>query len=156
MGVDARYIYGCYLTRYPNSAVLCLDIQLIGLDLSQLKLTLTNQVGLHALGMSACFQLPGDYRSFIQTEGQDDGLYRAASCQQRDHQNEDPVGIVAALGLGKGAPAGCAAKAAFFLRMNPNAVILTTMRTSHQIWIQSGFCHKLQIHEDLLIGYGFC
>ena len=103
--------------RNPDRTLLRLHIQFIALHLTERKVTLTYQLGLHPSGMATHAALPIHDRALIQHERKHDGLHWAAMRQQGGHHHQ-PTGIVQTiqrrpLALAEGSTTGATAQASF-------------------------------------------
>ena len=106
--------------RNPDRPSLGFGVQLIGLDLAEIDLTITDQLLLHLAGMPASLGLPIGDGTLIETKGKHDGWDGTTATQQRQHDAHEPERMLeteqrCAAGLGKGFVTGMADEAAFFV-----------------------------------------
>jgi hypothetical protein len=73
-----------------SSGHLHLNIQLIGLPLTQVDLTLTDDLFLYLFGMLSRFGLLIRNGAFIQAKGKENRLHRASGGKQSEHQGHHP------------------------------------------------------------------
>jgi len=106
--------------RNPDRPSLRFGVQLIGLDLPEIDLAVTDKLFLNCFGMRSGLGLPIGNRAFIQAEGKHDRRDGTTTTQQRQDDTHQPERMFeaeqrCAAGLGKGLAAGMTDVAAFFV-----------------------------------------
>jgi hypothetical protein len=128
----------------PDDSPLYLDPDFICLHLSCHKLPLTHQLLLYPLPMPSCSFLPVRHDPFIQPKRSHNRLHRTTVGQQRQHHDDQPVGIVQPEQrtppcFSKRPLTHLATQSPLLLRVNPDVFRLPARRARHQAWIQGRF-----------------
>jgi len=145
---------------HPDDAALLLDSQFIHLHLTEIARR-GNQSFMQSLAMPASALLPIGNGALIQGKGRDNGLPRAAVCQQSGHLRKAFIRVAQsvkrrAFGCGKGLAANRAFEAALLLRMNGDVAFFQSassrasqIRTKYRQWVQSRQSFRSGIQKGL-------